>query len=47
MGNRRLSILKRIYKILDSVTPIDSDCGELCRVRCVRAETVTHVAFAR
>ena len=36
MGNRRLSILKRIYKILDSVTPIDSDCGELCRVRCCK-----------
>ena len=34
MGNRRLSILKRIYKIFDHVTPIKSDCGELCCARC-------------
>ncbi len=34
MGNRRLSILKRIYKIFDDVTPIHGDCGGLCRACC-------------
>lgn len=36
MGNRRLSILKRIYKILDGVTPVEGDCGALCRARCCK-----------
>ena len=36
MGNRRLSILKRIYKLLDHVTPLNEDCGELCCARCCK-----------
>lgn len=36
MGNRRISLLKRIYRLLDNVTPIDGDCGNLCGARCCK-----------
>ena len=36
MRKRRLELLRRTYRILDSVTPIEGDCGALCGARCCK-----------
>ena len=37
MYSTRQAILLRVRRILETVTPIDSNCGELCDAHCCRA----------
>lgn len=34
-------VIKRIYKILESVTPLETDCGSLCDCECCKGDDQT------
>ena len=34
-------VIKKVYKVLDTVTPLKTDCGSLCEAECCKGDNTT------